>query len=109
MESNKDKSLNSLVLLLASPIIMFLLVINTAYPAMLVWNLWIPNYFVLQALTLPYAVMFCLTFVLFRGSKTQRTEDNRSDETKVKDIILTLIAPWILYLTALVTYKFFIL
>ena len=110
MSNNKENEiLSGIIVFLMSPVIIFLMMVNAAYPAMQTWNLWIPDYFGLPELTLPYAVMIILTFSLFRATSTQRVEDNRSKETKNKDIIMMLLAPWIVYLIALVTYKFFII
>lgn len=110
MNNNKESSiLAAIIMFLLSPVIIFLMMVNAAYPAMQAWNLWIPDYFGLPELSLPYAVILILTFSLFKGTPTQRVEDNRSKASKNKDIIMMFLAPWIVYLIALVTYKFFII
>lgn len=110
MNNNKESSiLAAIIMFLLSPVIIFLMMVNAAYPAMQAWNLWLPNYFGLPQLTLPYAVMLILTFSLFKTSSNQRVEDNRSRETKNNDIIMMFLAPWVVYFIALITYKFFII
>ena len=108
-DNKQDKALTSIILFFLTPIIIFLMMVNVAYPAMLTWNLWLPEYFGLPKLTLPFAVMLYLTFALFRGGHTNRVEDNRTQSTKNNDLIILFASPWIVYFIALITYKFFIL
>lgn len=109
MENKQDKAVNQVILFFLTPIIIFLMMVNAAYPAMLTWNLWLPEYFGLPELTLPFAVMLCLTVVLFRGGYTNRVEDNRTQSTKNNDLIILFASPWIVYFIALITYEFFII
>lgn len=109
MENNKHKELGAVIMFLLTPIIIFLMMVNAAYPAMLTWNLWLPDYFGLPELSLPFAVMLYLTVALFRGGYTSRVEDNRTQSTKNNDLIFLFASPWIVYSIALITYKFFIL
>lgn len=109
MENKQDKTLSAVVMFFLTPVVVFLMMVNVAYPAMLAWNLWLPSYFGLPELTLPFSVMLYLTFALFKGSHTQRMDDTRSKETKNNDVIMGLVSPWIVYFIALITYKFFIL
>lgn len=106
--ANDNKALDSVLMFFLTLVIIFLMMVNAAYPAMLTWNLWIPTHFGLPELSLPFAVMLYLTFALFKGGTTSRTEDNRSKETKNNDIIIMFASPWIVYVIAYVTYKFFI-
>ena len=110
MENNKESSaLSMIIMFLITPVLVFLLMVNAAYPAMKVWNLWMPSYFGLPLLTLPYSVMLILTVSLFTVSKTSRSEDNRTKATKNNDILMSILAPWIVYAVAYCTYKFFII
>lgn len=108
MENNKDNKTNSIISFILFPIVTFLFLLNISLPAMLTWNLFIPEFFGLPVLTIPTALMTILTLSILTGTRTQRTEDTRSETTKTNDLILSLLSPWIVYVVAFITYKFFI-
>ena len=107
--NNKDSSLlDSILSFLLLPVVTFLFLLNIALPAKLTWNLFIPTFFGLPVLTIPTALMIVLTVAMFTVSRTHRTDDTRSQDTKNTDVLLSLMPPWIVYVLAFLTYKFFI-
>lgn len=108
METNKDNTTNGIISFLLFPIVTFLFLLNISFPTMLTWNLFIPEFFGLPILTIPTALMTILTLSVLTGTRTHRTDDIRSDSTKTNDLILSLLSPWIVYVVAFITYKFFI-
>lgn len=109
MNNNKESNvLGGALAFLLLPIITVLFLLNTAYPAMMTWNMFVPAKFGLPSLSIAEALMVVFVIAMFRGSKVQRVEDNRTKETKTNDVVLMLIAPWLVYLMAFITYKMFI-
>lgn len=107
--TNKDaNALNSILGFLLLPIVTFLFLLNISFPAMLTWNLFIPQFFGLPVLTVPTALMIILTLSILTGTRTQRTDDIRSDSTKTNDLIVALLSPWVVYVLAFINYKLFI-
>lgn len=110
MENNKKSSALDVVLtFLLTPVLIALVLLNLSFPAYLTWNMFIPNMFGLPHLTLAQTILTIVTLALFCGSRTHRTDDTRSKEQKAEDLIMYLIAPWIGYIIAFITYKFFII
>ena len=107
--NNKDSSLlDSILSFLLLPVVTFLFLLNIALPAKLTWNLFIPQLFGLPVLTIPTALMIILTVSVLTGTRTHRTDDTRSQDTKNTDLLLSLMSPWVVYVIAFLTYKFFI-
>ena len=101
-------SANSILSFLLLPVVTFLFLLNIALPAKLTWNLFIPIFFGLPVLTIPTALMIILTLAVLKGTRSHRTDDTRSQDTKNTDLLLSLMSPWIVYVLAFLTYKFFI-
>lgn len=110
MENNKKSSgVDKVLAFLLTPLVVALVLLNLTYPAYLTWNMFVPNMFGLPHLTLAQTLLTIVTFALFCGSRTHRTDDTRSKEQKAEDLIMYLIAPWVGYIIAFVTYRFFVL
>ena len=109
MNNNKKSSgVDKVLAFLLTPLVVALVLLNLTYPAYLTWNMFVPNMFGLPHLTLAQTLLTIVTLALFCGSRTHRTDDTRSKEQKVEDLIMYLIAPWVGYIIAFVTYKFFL-
>jgi len=108
MKDEKESFIAFLLGFILAPFIILLIVVNSAYPAMMVWNMFVPDYFGLPMLTLPYAVLTITVIFMFKGNKVHRTEDTRSGKTKANDLLIHFISPWFSYAIALITYNFFV-
>ena len=107
--SKKSSGVDKVLAFLLTPLVVALVLLNLTYPAYLTWNMFVPNMFGLPNLTLAQTILTIVTLALFCGSRTHRTDDARSKEQKAEDLIMYLIAPWIGYIIAFITYKFLVL